>query len=563
MNENPTPSRPDDDASDPLLTALRQHLGGYGEAPPPGAWAGIRQRLPTAAARPWWQTRRLLPLLAVLLGLVAATGLLVRRLGQSETTVAASRTGRTATRPAAPAAGSAVPTPGSGLTQVTTSVSRADKQAYSATNADTAASATVGHGLPRAALTGREAGGRATGHAGRAGSVSPAGRRAAPAGEPLTAAAGSRQTKRPTRLRRGLPPGPATSRELSSRRGRLAAGGAVRRPVAARRRPASRALAATQQLGLPARLEKASALRNTSRAAARRNPLEPKPGATVAGRSLASGRKKPTRMTSSTSLDSPGFNQTIDSLGFGAAVLALAPRLALPAPLAAGAEPSRPPYPPVRRWALLAVAGPTLSYRTIGPAPATITGRPDFAHLERPAAGLGAQVQARRMLTGRWALAVGVGYQEYATRLALQPADSGAAPIHQRDTYRLLTLPVQLSYALGAPRGRLAKGPAAGGRGGLVPRRPQHRGQRLRLPAANLHRPGQPLPPLEPGPEPGARFALPRGRPGLALAVGGAAYRALRAQPVCAAGRGAFAAPPVQPGRAHWFFLGHPLGSGS
>ncbi len=133
------------------------------------------------------------------------------------------------------------------------------------------------------------------------------------------------------------------------------------------------------------------------------------------------------------------------------------PRLGLPAPLVAGADSPRMPYPPVRRWSLLALAGPTLSYRTIGPAPVTTTGYPDFAHLERPAAGLGAQVQARRVLSGRWALAVGVGYQEYATRLALQPADSGSAPIHQRDTYRLLTLPAQLSYALGAPRGRLAK----------------------------------------------------------------------------------------------------------
>jgi len=113
---------------------------------------------------------------------------------------------------------------------------------------------------------------------------------------------------------------------------------------------------------------------------------------------------------------------------------------------------------PVRRWALLATAGPTLSYRTIGAAPAALGTRPDFAHLERPAVGLGAQVQVRRVLSGRWALAVGLGYQEYATRLALQRGDSAGAPrLSQRDTYRLLTLPVQLSYALGAPRGRLAK----------------------------------------------------------------------------------------------------------
>jgi len=109
----------------------------------------------------------------------------------------------------------------------------------------------------------------------------------------------------------------------------------------------------------------------------------------------------------------------------------------------------------MRRWALLATAGPTLSYRTIGATPAALGTRPDFAHLERPALGFGAQVQVRRVLTGRWALAVGLGYQQYATRLAVQVHDT--LRVRQRDTYQLLTLPVQLSYALGTPRGRLAK----------------------------------------------------------------------------------------------------------
>ncbi|QKG54405.1 hypothetical protein [Hymenobacter sp. BRD67] len=131
-----------------------------------------------------------------------------------------------------------------------------------------------------------------------------------------------------------------------------------------------------------------------------------------------------------------------------------------PLPTAPTARPDSTPalYPLARRWALLALAGPTLSYRTIGPAPHPTTGYPDFAHLERPSVGLGAQVQVRRVLSGRWALAVGMGYHEYATHLALQQGDSvGATHLSLRDTYRLLTLPVQLSYALGAPRGRLAK----------------------------------------------------------------------------------------------------------
>lgn len=107
----------------------------------------------------------------------------------------------------------------------------------------------------------------------------------------------------------------------------------------------------------------------------------------------------------------------------------------------------------MRRWSLLVLAGPTLSYRTLGPAPTLAAQHPDFARLERPALGLGAQVQVRRVLSGRWALALGLGYQEYATRLALVV---DTLPVHQRDTYRLLTVPVQVSYALGPPRGRLS-----------------------------------------------------------------------------------------------------------
>ena len=135
-------------------------------------------------------------------------------------------------------------------------------------------------------------------------------------------------------------------------------------------------------------------------------------------------------------------------------MLALAPGM-LPATLRATADSVRPARP-VRRWSLLLVAGPTLSYRTLGLAPTLAVGQPDFARLERPALGFGAQVQVRRVLSGRWALAVGLGYHEYATRLALSRKDSAYASVHQRDTYRLLTVPVQLSYALGVPHGRLS-----------------------------------------------------------------------------------------------------------
>jgi Outer membrane protein beta-barrel domain len=125
--------------------------------------------------------------------------------------------------------------------------------------------------------------------------------------------------------------------------------------------------------------------------------------------------------------------------------------------LAARPDSLRPPRPPARRWALQLVAGPTFSYRNLAAAP-PIAGRPNTAPLERPALGFGAQVQVRRVLTGRWALVAGLGYHEYATELMLRVlptpwADSAARAVWQRDSYRLLTVPVQLGYALGAPRG--------------------------------------------------------------------------------------------------------------
>ena len=156
--------------------------------------------------------------------------------------------------------------------------------------------------------------------------------------------------------------------------------------------------------------------------------------------------------------------------------------LALPAPLAARPDSAGPWLPAARRWSVLALAGPTLSYRTTGQvfttpqsyatssAPATTVGAASPANLvasERPGLGWGAQVQGRRVLTGRWALALGAGYQEYAAQLTTQVsiartayanALDSALTLNHRETYRFFTLPVQLSYALGPPRGHLSLG---------------------------------------------------------------------------------------------------------
>jgi hypothetical protein len=144
--------------------------------------------------------------------------------------------------------------------------------------------------------------------------------------------------------------------------------------------------------------------------------------------------------------------------------------------------------PVAPRWAVQVVLGPSVTYRQLS-APATealalanpsaaagiSSTTTNVATLERPTLGQSLQVQLRRTLNGRWAVAAGVGYREYATALALRlhttssltntlptsaipvalPDSTVAGTVHRRDTYRYLTVPVQFSYALGARPGRL------------------------------------------------------------------------------------------------------------
>ena len=140
------------------------------------------------------------------------------------------------------------------------------------------------------------------------------------------------------------------------------------------------------------------------------------------------------------------------------------------------------------RWAIQVLDGPGLSYRQLGSASqvnastppsvgynsaANSAANPDVATLERPALAGGGELSIRRQLSGPWSLSSGLGYVEYATRLALQLArpDSSSrlvpvshstiASIHQRDTYRFVTIPVRLGYSR-AVSGRWRVGVLAG-----------------------------------------------------------------------------------------------------
>ncbi len=124
------------------------------------------------------------------------------------------------------------------------------------------------------------------------------------------------------------------------------------------------------------------------------------------------------------------------------------------------------------RWAIQVLGGPALTYRHFGstsqlsapgPSPTGVNyyalNKPSLPTLERPAlAGVG-EVSIRRRLPGPWSISAGLGYVEYAARLALQlvsPAspsrlgsasDSIIGSIHRRDTYHFVTIPLRLGYS--------------------------------------------------------------------------------------------------------------------
>lgn len=465
MSPDPTPNRPDDEARDPLLAALQQRLGPYGEAPPPGAWAGIRQQLaaPRAAARPWWRRpRRALPVLALLLLLLAGTGALVHRWqllgGAGKASHAFLRHGsltaeaprlpgtsvRTAARQPTVSAPASTPRPASVPTPAGVTIAKGPA-AVAPRQPGSPVPARLGAAHPSGAL----AGGTIHRRAERLTST-----QHLPAVLPneadweRTAATGPEvalHIKRPSGLTRG-PKRRFTRQETDATATRppaasLAAGGRTRRTSATE-----------QPMDSPRQDKQGGQKEANSPELLHAPPALAGPEAEGTGPQTRAPRRHGRAIVSGASMDAERFRP--DLLGLRQPALVLAPGPARP-PITARPDSARPAPQPAHRWSLLFLAGPTLSYRTLGPSAAD-----SAARAERPAAGLGAQLQLRRVLSGRWALAAGLGYQEYATRRVLR--DSVAGPVPVRDTYRLLTAPVQASYALGVPRGRWAVGVLAG-----------------------------------------------------------------------------------------------------
>jgi hypothetical protein len=198
------------------------------------------------------------------------------------------------------------------------------------------------------------------------------------------------------------------------------------------------------------------------------------PGVLENGEALA-GRREPAGLAPDgrTTLLGPGTT-SIDLLVLRRVAVAAA-TFPLPDPhLRADTSIAKPVVRPLRRWSIQVLAGPIRSYRQLGNEEFTLWGStaslPPFpnrlgpgaaaanrrAEYEKPGTGWSLQLQMQRVLTGRWSLSVGVGYQEYAVEslypvvpFVIIPSGGLAPPYTSRDTYRFVSVPVRVSYTLG------------------------------------------------------------------------------------------------------------------
>ncbi|MBF9144242.1 outer membrane beta-barrel protein [Hymenobacter properus] len=496
-----------DPTPEDLYEALRKRLADYGQEPPAGLWAGIRQQLPPPVAVPrrrrWRASLALLSLLFVVAALATWQW---QRAGRpaAQTTVAARR--GPATEPAL-----------NGLHhQSDNSVATMPGgQTSSEVSSSNSAGSALGS-LPNNSSAGEHGAAPATGPK---------------PGEMASAASASAAPSGANPAARSIAPTTAlaleTSRHTSRRQRALAGAEVASTATAARPRLLSRSAraaslghesATTEQPGGGAARGTVATAR-TSQPAAAGHPqtdfasvtsatLKPtetgRAASSVSGEGdarLASGAAgtvpAPGTSEAATAAAESHSNQTARWDWLNARLISLqlpagaAPAAPMPTPVAV---PALPPMVPtvVSRWAVQLVAGPGLTYRhlgTVAPSYTTntatvatsVTSSPftnanpgrnltttstSAASLERPALGYGAQLSVRRTLTPHWTLSGGLGYAEYATQLAIRQVNAAqitranydfafidslsrtsGTTIRQRDTYRFLTVPLRVGYA--------------------------------------------------------------------------------------------------------------------
>ena len=488
---------------DDWYDALRDRLANYGQEPPAPLWASIRAQLPPPISAPQLRRRRRaraawLGLLLLLVGIGSWQGwqlshpahrnrLEVTTRNQSPPTETRISTNNHPTT-LHPATTATVNTANSGATGPATSAAlEASMGARTAavegrapavareepreTTTATNISATPKHGRSTGKKTSQPSSGDALANGVLATSTGGAVRTAGPTGryDVAGAAAPTVATGRPN----------ATPSEEAHARKLLLYSATINR--AKKRRGAGRpgAVATAEQLAVATTAPKASA--KTS--ADQHDAILPSAAPAKAARSMAAGA-----VPAVTQLSAGAPAEPISFAAWGRlqprSVALLPVPLATPTVLTPTDTLPHPGKAAVSRWAVQLLAGPALTYRRLGSsgtsalqaipsAPVNFYNqagdRTSVAAQERPTAGFGAQVQVQRVLNGRWTMSSGLGYQVYATRLALQTVPvSAAAPnsfpmnappriidstkirsTNLRDTYRFVTVPVRVSYWMG------------------------------------------------------------------------------------------------------------------
>ncbi|UOQ99485.1 hypothetical protein MUN81_08335 [Hymenobacter sp. 5317J-9] len=466
---------------DDLYDALRSRLADYGQEPPAPLWANIRAQLPPPVAAPQLRKRRrrsVAALLLLLLALVSTAGWQWWRVGQhrelaqqaahraDQQTLAAAKDQNIApaTRPAAATAGAGLKEAGA-TTAAEVAITTAPGTATEVARANSAADATVSS-IAATSPNGTMAGKPAAGTTSASGVV----------------AKGTIVAARVTA--RGRETGGAAVALSRSVRKRRAVSRTMKTTGTAANESPALAAARTSQTVPPAGADAALDGTVAASVAGRSGEVQEAAGEKAAG---AAGETRVAQVPAASAVagSEVALGASYEMQARRQAALAptelAALRLALPTDTL-----PRPPVGRVRRWAVQAVGGPAYTYRQLtstsslatsfNSAPSTInTVRTLDAtgtvreQQEQAGTGLALALQVRRVLSGRWSLSAGLGYQEFAlqrTYDVVTAVTSAIPPVvvsnprppittylfsqrSYRDTYRFLTVPVRLSYTLG------------------------------------------------------------------------------------------------------------------